>query len=249
MNLNEILLNAATIIITLVAAYLFTHLLHRLVDNVEVKRKLRPQVVGFIKTLSTGIVYTVAVLTLLSIFVLSIEIVIVLVAGFVIGLLISVRDVLSNLVSYYALLTSSSIRKGEVIEIGNVRGRMLKRGHLFTEIQMDEGVITHVPNNLFLRDYASIHSGSSLVKAILSIRVEGSVDISKAEDVLHQVLDNYREITRPPNPLVNITDIRREYTEFTITTFVTNLNKSDFVTSDLRKRLRTVLNESGIKLF
>ena len=248
-NTNVILLDIFLIAVTLLVAYVATRVTNRIIRQAAISRKLKPKAAGFFRALITAVIYVVAIFGILSAFVISAEIVVTVVIGIIIGIVVSARDILGNLAAYYALLASHAPNKGDVVEIDGMKGRLSNRSHLFTEIETEDGKLVQVPNHVFLQKISSSHTAESLAKVVLTVRIDGSADISKTEALLSRLISNYKEITKPPHPVLFVSDVRKDFTEFTVQVYVTNPNKVNFVAGDLRKKIREAVDEARIRLY
>ncbi|MFQ5761674.1 MAG: mechanosensitive ion channel domain-containing protein, partial [Candidatus Bathyarchaeia archaeon] len=160
--MDDVIFYALTIAATLAVAYLIVRIISGLVGRLESSRRIRIHVAALFRTLASAVVYAGAVLALLYMFIVSLEVILLVVGAFVIAFIIMSRDILTNVAAYYALAISVPSKRGDFVEVGAVKGRVLRRNMLFTEIRSEEGRTIDVPNVVFLRNPTTVHLGRSL---------------------------------------------------------------------------------------
>lgn len=69
----------------------------------------------------------------------------------ILTLLVSLKDILPNLIGWLALQKQGHIREGHHVEIKEIAGKVLHVGYLETEIKTERGDCLYVPNALFLK--------------------------------------------------------------------------------------------------
>ncbi len=102
------------------------------------------------KTIISAAIASLSILFFIAIFSNNLFIVSFFVAGFILALLFASRDVIQDFVMRLMLLSTPSMNIGDYIQVGDVRGRIIEFGALYTNIRRDDNSIVCVPNKLIL---------------------------------------------------------------------------------------------------
>ncbi|MEW6329088.1 MAG: mechanosensitive ion channel domain-containing protein [Candidatus Micrarchaeota archaeon] len=124
------------------------------------------------KTTITATIVSLSFILILAIFTNSIFVVSFFVVGFVIMLLYASRDIIEDFVIRLVLLSTPSMNLGDYVQIGDVRGRIIEFGAMYTSIRKDDNSIVCMPNKLILSSNVVNFSKSPHLKFQDSVELE-----------------------------------------------------------------------------
>lgn len=127
------------------------------------------------------------------------------IAGVAIGF--AARDIISNFISGIFVLADKSFRVGDIIEVSNNQGKVIKMGLRLTTIQtFDEKIIT-VPNSLFSTNPYINYTGSDLRRVDLDITLPYEEELEKTLKSLEGIASNCNWVLKEPRSKVIIKEL------------------------------------------
>jgi small-conductance mechanosensitive channel len=106
-------------------------------------------------------------------------------SALILGLIISLKDVLSNIFAYFMINSSDIIRVGEVIKINEYNGKVIKINSLYTTIITHDYVVVNIPNNLLLHSIIENESRPGISLISIPIEIDPSkIDINEAKLIM-----------------------------------------------------------------
>ncbi|MEM1538310.1 MAG: mechanosensitive ion channel [Candidatus Nezhaarchaeales archaeon] len=222
-----------------------------LIDRVAVKARVGAAVTAFWKSLT--LIVALAFAATISVSEFKVEggayyLVLIMVGVGLMVILLSARRILENALSGYVVLTQKPFKKGDIVTFNGYTGILREVGTIYTQISTEHGIL-HVPNLEFLRKAVVTKQPKTLTKLSVTIRIRADQDLRRAEALLKSLVSSYAELTNPPPPEVFVSGITSRYSELTITAFITNPEKSNYVASELRKMVKDELAKAGIALY
>ena len=125
------------------------------------------------------------------------------VAGVGIGL--AMQGVLSNLVAGLTIIFVKKFRVGEYIEINNVQGQVENIELFSTTLVHPDLSRVIIPNRKIVGEI--IHNYGKMRQADLSVGVAYDTDLTRAIQVIHEVLQSNPRVLKEPAPLVRTTSM------------------------------------------
>ncbi len=130
------------------------------------------------------------------------------VAGIVIGL--AAKDIFSNLMSGILIINDQTIKKDEIIEINNVKGKVEKITFRTTTIKTVDDFTVVIPNNLLNNREYTVFKDFELNKIKIFINIPYNIKIEEFEEEYRKQALSYPWTLKNKNP--HIEDV--ELTEY-----------------------------------
>ena len=156
-----------------------------------------------------------------------------------------VYDLLSGLV----MIIEHPIRKGDFIELENVRGHVEHIGARATRVHTVDNKHLIVPNNFFLSKIVLNWTLSDkIIRSDFAVGVVYGSPVSKVVKLIEQAIREHVKIEKNPAPIILFSDFGDNALVFRIHFWaaVYSLMDINILQSDLRFRIDTLFNENGI---
>ena len=238
---NPILRELIVTAVTLIAAFLIiewtSHFLRRIGKQWKVDLTL-------IQVLNELIKYTVIALALtiilneiginISGIVLSLGIV-----GIAVGF--AARDTLSNFIAGFFILADKGFRVGDIIEISNQQGRVLKMGFRITTLKTADNKIINIPNSSFSKDLYINHTAVESRRVDLDITIPYEMNLNNVTKSLKDAASGLKGVLVKPQPSIQIKELSDTGVKATLSLWIDDpWNITDYKTS-LAKEAKKIL--------
>jgi len=128
--------------------------------------------------------------------------------GFGFGLGFTLKIFLTNFIGWIIMVTQNSYHNWDLIKIGDKMGYIRKINSLFTVVEQFNWVVFFVPNVKFLEEEVYNFHTNSKRRIEINIWVDYETDLLKAKKVILQVLKNFEDILKSPEPEILITEFK-----------------------------------------
>lgn len=159
------------------------------------------------------------------------------------GIALSSTTVLGNLIAGIMNNSMNRFRNGDLIKIGDLQGRVIKKSVFHTEIQLEDSNFVTVPN---------LYIATNPVKLIRKSNTVIFASVSLGYDVSHiKIEDSLKEAALSiglKDPYVYITELGDYSVTYKIHGFLDDSNKFFSTTSQLNEKVMDVLHERGIEI-
>lgn len=168
-----------------------------------------------------------------------------------IGVGFGAQTLVNNFISGLILLGERTIRVGDIVEVDDQRGKVMRMGFRHSLIARGDGIEVLVPNSQFLeKKLVNWTLTDDLVRYSLSVGVahgESPVEVSR---LLGQALAEHASIARTPAPEVFFEEFGEKSLVFTLKFWMQLRHGVDGgrVRSDLRHRINALFREAGIAM-
>jgi len=177
-----------------------------------------------------GEIHGVVAFSVLS---LDIMIISVILGGLFILLVISVRDILSNLAAEAYLRVRKPFDEGDWIRIGDVEGRVRVIGSIDTELITPEGERVVIPNSVFLNRLTINKSRAVATYVDLKLTIS-NVSLKQLEENVEEALKDIRSELLGEPEILSINE-REGKAEVIVSLPVVNLRKMRWLINRLSK--------------
>lgn len=239
------------IVISVVLLFLGFKLSKRL--SIAIKRKLS-------KTLDVSTAYSLGkvsyyiMIMLVLIFILDIANVPVTVFAvigttFALGFGLGAQHIVGNFFSGLLIMAENSIRIGDVIEVKDEIGEVTDLGTRCITIRTSDGIEMIIPNSNLIQEVIINHSNHNYkLRHSLSFKIESSIKISKIDQLILDVLNNYPAIQRDPIPRVLYKSICKKYYEIEVEFYFNAAvySKYMYITDAINRALSDVLKKYNV---
>jgi len=117
------------------------------------------------------------------------------------------RDIISNFISGMFVFIDKSFRVGDIIEVANKRGKVIKMGLRLTTIQTYDKKIITVPNSLFSTNPYINYTGSDLRRVDLDITIPYQKELDETLKSLENLALTCEWVLKKPKPQVIVKEL------------------------------------------
>ena len=168
-----------------------------------------------------------------------------------IGIGFGAQNLLKNLMSGIMLLIEKPLRVGDLIEFGNLRGRVTNIGFRASIVRTADGFETHIPNSTFIENnVTNLTYSSTEVRQQISIGVAYGADPAVVRKILLSVADDHAAVLRSPAPAAYFDEFGDDAQRFRLTYWIDAAPDLDTsaVATELRELIVARLAAAGISI-
>lgn len=160
-------------------------------------------------------------------------------SALILGLIISLRDVLSNIFAYFMINSSDIIRVGEVIRINEYNGKVIKINSLYTTIITHDYVIVNIPNNMLLHSIIENESRPGILLISIPIEIDPSkIDINEAKLIMLKSSEVAKSDLAPEKvPEVRVLKISSDKVILELRVYILNPAKKEAIEALLKDKI------------
>jgi small-conductance mechanosensitive channel len=229
-----------------------SYVLARFVHSISVKRfKAEPSVASLVKKTF----YTVSVVIVVIFAMITVKIPLTVFAfmggSLAIGIGFGAKNLINNFISGIILLFERPIKIGDIVEVEDMRGEVVKIGGRCSQIRRFDGIDILVPNSSLLeKDVVNWTLSDKHLRMKVRVGVAyGSSTRDVAEIIAHTV-DEHGKILKEPKPNVIFEDFGDSALIFTVYFWIEVTSDVDYriVKSDIRHMLDKRFRDAGITI-
>ena len=168
-----------------------------------------------------------------------------------IGVGFGAQNLLKNLMSGIMLLIEKPLRVGDLIEFGNIRGRVTNIGFRASIVRTADGFETHIPNSTFIENnVTNLTYSSTEMRQKISIGVAYGADPATVRKILLSVADDHAAVLRTPSPAAYFDEFGNDSQQFRLTYWIDAAPELDTaaVATELRELIVARLAAAGIEI-
>ncbi len=117
------------------------------------------------------------------------------------------RDIIANFISGMFVFADKSFRVGDIIEVSNKKGKVIKMGLRLTTIQTYDKKIISVPNSLFSTNPYINYTGSDLRRVDLNITIPYGLELDETLKSLEGIALKCDWVLEKPKPKVIVKEL------------------------------------------
>lgn len=121
-----------------------------------------------------------------------------------IGIWFTLKIFLTNFISWVLMVTQWTYHNWDLIEIESKTWNIERIYSLYTSIRQYDWIIIYVPNVKFLQENVSNYHSNVRRRIDLEVWIDYDSDIVKAKKVMMQVVDQFPNILKNPEPLITV---------------------------------------------
>jgi small conductance mechanosensitive channel len=167
------------------------------------------------------------------------------VAGFIIGF--ALQDTLSNFASGIMILLYRPYDVGDLIDVGGVYGKANKMTLVTTNILTLDNQMIVVPNNKIWGDVIKNVTAQNRRRVDMVFGIAYNDDITKAEEILNDILRSHDKILDNPEPMVRLHTLGESSVDFVVRPWVKIDDYWD-VYWDVTKTVKLRFDDEGISI-
>ena len=167
------------------------------------------------------------------------------VVGIAVGF--AARDTLSNFISGMFVLADKNFRVGDIIEVSNQRGRVIKMSFRQTTILTYDKKIITIPNSIFSTSAFINHTASNIRRVDLDITLPYDVELEKAMASLLDMASACDWVLKKPKPKTIVRELPDVGVKLTLCVWIDNPWKIAESKSLLAKEAKKLLRDKIIE--
>ena len=250
------------LLVSVILTFYLTSLVSRIIrgifeQNIYPQKRWDP---GIRNAISTGIHYLISlmgILIILKVLGFDIRNITVLAGAFGVGLGLGLQNLANNFASGIVLLIERPVKVGDVIQLGEISGKVTKIGARATLVETPDYASVLIPNGDLLSarviNWSYKHS-----QVILNIPLQlpHAFNLEEGRKLIFNLVSHHPKILKNPPPLLEVKSLGKENIEMNVKAFMSDIYERTAVISDLliqiEKTLRlystqATLNKQGLE--
>ena len=207
---------------------------------------------GVRNSIRTGIGYTgivVAALVALSYAGFNLSGIAIIAGALSVGIGFGLQNLVNNFISGLILLVERPISVGDLVVVGGEEGCVRKISVRSTELETFDGANVLIPNSYFISEKVKNWTLRNKVRRVaIPIGVAYGSDPRQVQAVLLTVAGGNPDVLKTPEPVVTLDEFSPASINFTLYTFVGDINKAGSVRTQLSMAVLDAFAEAGIEI-
>ncbi|ADP77544.1 MscS Mechanosensitive ion channel [Methanothermus fervidus DSM 2088] len=237
--LKNCILSLLTIIVAVFLVRLFSHFIRKAGKDLE----LDITAVHIILDITKYGIYFATAIVVLRIFGIDITAIILSLGILSVAISFAARDTLSNFISGMFILLDKSFKVGDIIEITDKKGKVIKLGIRNTIILTSNNEIVVVPNSLFSKSAYINYTKAGVRRIELPIEISNNIKINELKRKLRQEIKNMGWALDNPKPKILVEEVKDDTTKYRIVVWSKHPSKIDVHKSLLAEIVKKTINE------
>ena len=226
-------------------AYLSQNLLARLGELTQ----MRSSVIPSLQTIASYTLWAVFIYIFLKLLGLDLTSLLVVAGGMSVGIGFGLQNIVNNFVSGLILLLGRSVHQGDIIEVNNRLGRVVKIHMRTTVVKTRENTFVMVPNSdLISKELTNWTRNDRKLRREIKVGVAYGSDPEKVKELLLDVAGQHHHVLSSPRPRVLFWEFGDNALTFNLRVWVDTFGHRREAESDLRTAIYRVFNEHGIEI-
>lgn len=167
-------------------------------------------------------------------------------AGLTIAL--ALKDSLSSLASGIVLIILRPFKKGDLLELGSVSGKVEAINLFHTTLRLPDNKLAIFPNEAVTKGVITNCTDAEKRRIEWVVGVGYKSDIEEVKNILNQVILNIDEISKDPAPFVGVTELSSSSINFSIRIWIENNINIFAVRSQLIEECKKALDNAGVEI-
>jgi len=207
---------------------------------------------GVRNSIRTGIGYTGIVIAALAAFSyagFNLSGIAIIAGALSVGIGFGLQNLVNNFISGLILLVERPISVGDLVVVGGEEGCVRKISVRSTELETFDGANVLIPNSYFISEKVKNWTLRNKVRRVaIPIGVAYGSDPRQVQAVLLTVAGGNRDVLKTPEPVVTLDEFSPASINFTLYTFVGDINKAGSVRTQLSMAVLDAFAEAGIEI-
>jgi small-conductance mechanosensitive channel len=166
-----------------------------------------------------------------------------------VGIGFGLQNIAQNFVSGLILLLERPVKKGDFVEVGDVRGTVRDIRARATVVTTLDNVDIIVPNGQFITEAVTNETyGDRRVRVRIKVGVAYGSDTARVRDVLLQVAQSSPQVLADPPPQVLFKDFGESSLDFELLAWLSDPREENPAASDIRFAVDQAFRAEGIEI-
>ena len=193
-------------------------------------------------TLTEYAAWALYVMIVMKMFGISISSLAIVAGGLSVGIGIGMQGLMGSFLNGLTILLSRTIREGDIIEIDNMFGKVLKIDLRSTIIKTYDNAIVAIPNTYILNSkLINWTLNNKFVRRRIDVKVKAGSDAVNVKEVLCATALKAKGILKDPTPEVLLNSFASDGLSFSLNIWIDDIDKESAILSDLRFEINNVL--------
>ncbi|WDL74541.1 mechanosensitive ion channel [Helicobacter winghamensis] len=222
--------NIVSAFFILIIGYYVARVFSKYIAKLITKATKDETLAGFLKSVAFVGIFVLAIITALTnLGVKTTSIIAVLgTAGLAIGL--SLKDSLSNLASGILIVVLKQFRKGDVVTLNSITGRVQEVNLFQTKITTLDNQLVILPNSMIVSAPIINVNANPTRRLDLIFSVSYTSDLDKAKSILEEIFNAEEIVLKEPEPLIGVDVLNASSVDFMVRFWV---NSSEVINAKL----------------
>ena len=153
-----------------------------------------------------------------------------------------------NLVAGAMIKIDDIYRRGEIVSVAGLSGRVVYRTMLRTELALADGSTAYVPNSAFQENNVLNHSRDGAWRMCVEVPLDCSIDRDRGKQIMEQVISHHRWTSAQNPPFVAFDRVGTEATFFSVYVWISDRTKEPYFRGQLLDELVGALEADGVSV-
>jgi potassium-dependent mechanosensitive channel len=207
---------------------------------------------GVRNSIRTGIGYTGIVIAALAAFSyagFNLSSIAIIAGALSVGIGFGLQNLVNNFISGLILLVERPISVGDLVVVGGEEGCVRKISVRSTELETFDGANVLIPNSYFISEKVKNWTFRNKVRRVaIPIGVAYGSDPRRVQAALLTVAGENPDVLKTPEPVVTLDEFTPASINFTLYTFVGDINKAGSVRTQLSMAILDAFAEAGVEI-
>lgn len=198
-----------------------------------------------LKDLFRYIIYIIAVILIFQVFGIDLKGVFVSIGivGIVVGF--AAKDIISNFMSGFFLISDKSLKVGDLMSINNVKGKILKIGFRNTTIKDENGTVTTIPNSVLSNTPYSRFTKNESSKVELKVNIAYTKNMEKLQKKILERISTDPQLKSKPKAHFISDCINEDSISLILIFWVKDINKKEQIKLKITNEIQKCIGENN----
>ena len=236
------------VILILLLGRLSIGLIRNLINRNLAKKRLTDEGRRYaVVQISRYIIYITAALLSLELLGVPLTWIVTSSTALLVGIGFGLQDTFKDFLSGIILLFESSVAVNDVVQMGDLIGKVKRIGIRTTEIQTRDGIMVIVPNAKLTNDNIINWShGNRIARFTIPIGVAYGSDVSLVMEILSSCAQEHEKVLKTPSAKVQFKDFGNSSLDFELLFWTRDPFYVEFIKSEIRVSIDAAFREKGI---
>ncbi len=251
-RIGEVSLTPRKLVIALFAIWFFSKLsrfVERGLHRALIKKDFDPGAKTSIERFARYGVFTLGIIVTLSYVGVNLRTLETFGAVLGVGIGFGLQNITQNFISGLILLTERPIKRGDLVVVDGINGRVLDIRARSTLVLTRDDVVMIVPNSEFITKQIvnESFSGERIRKSI-NVSVAYGTDTAKVEKLLLAIVAEHPQVLKTPPPAVLFKDFGASSLDFSVSIWLSELWFSETILSEIRFEIDNQFRKNKVEI-
>lgn len=238
------------VILILLLGRLSVWLIRNLINRSLAKKRLTDEGRRYaVVQISQYIIYITAILLSLESLGVPLTWIVTSSTALLVGIGFGLQDTFKDFLSGIILLFEASVGVNDVVQIGDLIGKVNRIGIRTTEVQTRDGIMVIVPNARLTSDNIINWShGNRIARFGIEVGVAYGSDVPKVIEILASCAEEHDKVLKTPTPKVQFKEFGDSSLNFDLLFWTRDSFHVEFIKSEIRVSIDAAFHQEGITI-